>query len=327
MALTPNRTKHALQIQAGIIGRKTGHKYEVLLANKINQISGSVQAKPTPTRLIYRNPEIDIVRKALEVLVWKKCDKIEAIALGTLATADGGKQWLKVHGIVVKACKSDVLLTIYEGKNMKTVGVSVKQCNKETPTNAQLYCSTATAFCDLLELSGIKLTSNARTAMRQFCGDSGFRPMDHKVIMKNRVTDSSRFFWEEINPKGRVELEKIFSTHQDKITRLLLQKAYPNDPFIPELLLHKTKKVKAGPEEFALFSIDEIILLSRKYSGFIKKLYADRKKSRPINERKLTKGIMHEAPRFGIIQFQRLGNKQNATQLQFNLEAGYFYNI
>ena len=67
--------------------------------------------------------------------------------------------------------------------------------------------------------------------------------------------------------------------------------------------------------------------LSKKYSGFTKKLYADRKKSRSVEDRKLTKGIFHEAPRFGIIQFQRLGNKQNATQLQFNLEAGYFYNI
>lgn len=327
MALTPNSAKHALQIQAGISGRKTGHKYEVLLASKINQIKGHVLATPVPNRLIYGNPEIEIVRKAVGVLGWKKCDKVEAIALGTLATADGGKQWLQVHGIVVKACKSDVLLTIYKGKTMKTVGISVKQCNKENPTNAQLYCSTATAFCDLLELNGIKISRNARTAMRQFCGDTGFRPMDNRADMKNRVIDPSRFFWEEINRKGRVEFERIFSTYQNKITRLLLQKAYPNDPFVPELVLHKTKKIKKGPQEFALFSVDEIIFLSRKYSGFIKKLYADRKKSRPMNERKLTKGIMHEAPRFGIIQFQRLGNKQNATQLQFNLEAGYFYNI
>ncbi|MBZ0201055.1 MAG: hypothetical protein K8H86_14380 [Ignavibacteriaceae bacterium] len=327
MALTPNDTKHALQIQAGIVGRKAGHKYEVVLASKINQIKGVVQSAPTPNRFIYGNVETDVVRKALSVLGWKKCDKVEAIALGALATADGGMQWLQVHGVVVKACKSDVLITLYEGKSIKTVGVSVKQCNKENPTNAQLYCSTATAFCDLLELNGIKLSNNARTAMRQFCGDAGFRPIDDKIVMKKRLTDSSRFFWEEINQKGRVELESIFSAHQDKITRLLLQKAYTNDPFIPELVLHKTKKIKSGPQEFALFSIVEIIRLSRKYSGFTKKLYADRKKSRPLEERKLTKGIFHEAPRFGIIQFQRLGNKQNATQLQFNLEAGYFYNI
>jgi hypothetical protein len=327
MALTPSDSKHALQIQAGIAGRNTGHKYEVILANRINQLKGIVKSIPKPNRLIYGNIELDLVRKALSVIGWKECDKVEAIALGALATADGGKQWLQVHGIVVKACKSDVLLTLYKGTEIRTVGVSVKQCNKEKPTNAQLYCSTATAFCDLLLRNGIDISQNARKAMRQFCGDAGFRPIDDPIVMKNRLTDSARFFWEEIDMQGKVELENIFATHQDKITRLLLQKAYDNDPFIPELLLHKTKKIINAPQEFALFSIDEIVQLSRKSSGFVKKLYADRKKSRSIEERKLTKGIFHEAPRFGVIQFQRLGNKQNATQLQFNLEAGYFYNI
>ena len=38
------------------------------------------------------------------------------------------------------------------------------------------------------------------------------------------------------------------------------------------------------------------------------------------------KGDPHEhlAPRFGIVQFQPLGNTQNRNQLQFNLEANYF---
>jgi len=327
MALTPNDTKHALQIQAGIIGRKTGHKFEVTLATNINKVKCPINQKPLPNKLIYGNPEINVIKKALSVLGWSQCDKVEAIALGTLATADGGKQWLQVRGVVVKACKSDVLLSLYNGKQLKTVGITVKQCNKENPTNAQLYCSTATAFCDLIESNIVKISNDARVAMKQFCGDPGYRPIDDKIVRKNRLIDTSRFFWEEINTKGRKELEKIFETYQNEITRLLLQKAYPNDPFIPDILIHKTKKITSGPQEFALFSIDEIVKLSKKYSGFTKKLYADRKKSRSVEDRKLTKGIFHEAPRLGIIQFQRLGNKQNATQLQFNLEAGYFYNI
>lgn len=38
-------------------------------------------------------------------------------------------------------------------------------------------------------------------------------------------------------------------------------------------------------------------------------------------------GVQHEAPRFGIVQMQRGGQKQHPTQLQFNLKAGYFYKI
>ena len=33
------------------------------------------------------------------------------------------------------------------------------------------------------------------------------------------------------------------------------------------------------------------------------------------------------APRFGIVQMQRGGQAQHPEQLQFNLQAGYFYKI
>lgn len=33
----------------------------------------------------------------------------------------------------------------------------------------------------------------------------------------------------------------------------------------------------------------------------------------------------HKAPKFGVVQMQRGGQKQHPTQLQFNLKAGYFY--
>ena len=38
-------------------------------------------------------------------------------------------------------------------------------------------------------------------------------------------------------------------------------------------------------------------------------------------------GVKHLAPRFGIVQMQRGGQKQHPDQLQFNLEAGYFYKL
>lgn len=107
----------------------------------------------------------------------------------------------------------------------------------------------------------------------------------------------------------------------NKIFRILLEKAYSEDTFPPKYLLHKTKKIEVGLQhEVAIFSIDELISLSKNHRKFETKEYSIRKGSYPD-----PKGTTHQAPRFGIIQMQRLGNKQNATQLQFNLEAGYFY--
>ncbi len=325
MALTPNDSRHALQIQAGVAGRIAGHNFETSLAQTINNLPCPILQNPLPEYLINGNPEISIVKKALKVLGWDNCHIVEAIALGSLATAEEGKKWLEVNGMRVKACKSDILLTLYNNdlKFMETVGVSVKQCSNKTPTNAQLYFTTARAFCELLRNNGIPVSDVAVNALRQFCGDNGFAPRDNTDDLVGRVSDPRRYFWEEINEQGRLELETILTERQEDVTRLLLQKAYINDPFAPELLLHLTKKMPSGqPQEFALYTIDELIELSCTYAGFEKKKYSVRKSSHkdPI-------GVQHDAPRFGIVQMQRGGQAQHPEQLQFNLQAGYFYNI
>ena len=322
MALNPNDAQHALQIQSGTEGRKAGHKFELTLANEINNFNGEIDIDQKINNLIHGNAPRALITKTLQFLSWTNAEKIEAIALGALATAEAGKKWLKVQGVEVRACKSDILITVDNGQQVKNVGVSVKQCNNRTPTNAQLYFTTATAFVNLLRNNGIMVSENGLLALKQFCGDFGYRPIDDDSIT-NRRTDPRRFFWEEINQKGKKELEKIFIDYQDKITRLLLQKAYLNDPFIPELLLHKTKKKEEGlDQEYALYSIDELIYLSKLHSGFNKKNYRVRKGSYKDPE-----GVEHEAPRFGIVQMQRGGQTQHPTQLQFNLQAGYFYHI
>lgn len=325
MALTPNDSRHALQIQAGITGRIAGHNFETSLAQTINNLPCPIDQNPLPENLIYGSPEISIIKKALKVLGWERCHIVEAVALGSLATAEEGKQWLEVHGMRVRACKSDILLTLYNNdlRLMETVGVSVKQCNNKTPTNAQLYFTTARAFCQLLRNNGIPVSDAAVNALRHFCGDNGFAPRDNPASLVGRVTDPRRFFWEEVNEVERLELESVFSNYQAEITRLLLQKAYINDPYAPELLLHLTKKMPVGqPQEFALYTIDELIELSCKYAGFEKKKYSVRKGSYkdPV-------GVQHDAPRFGIVQMQRGGQAQHPEQLQFNLQAGYFYKI
>ncbi|PCJ59538.1 MAG: hypothetical protein COA73_09000 [Candidatus Hydrogenedentota bacterium] len=322
MALKPTDSQHALQILAGKSGRKRGHKFESELTNLINSRTFPAQANKLNSNVIKGDPAVLLISKALRYLNWEQCDNVTAIALGALATAEEGKKWLKVNGIAVKACKSDILLTLSKGTTVETVGVSVKQCYTRRPTNAQLYFTTATAFCRLLERNDIQVTENAIIALRQFCGDKGYRPLDEPEILRGRNTNPRRYFWEETQSRGRKELEKIMSSKQNEITKLLLQKAYPDDPFPPYLLIHKTRKLDEDEQEFALYDIDELVNLSREYSGFSTKLYTVRK-----GQYKDPVGIQHEAPRFGIIQMQRGGQKQHPTQLQFNLQAGYFYKI
>ena len=325
MALTPVDEAHALQIQAGIIGRTTGHNFEDIITKKINEFSYPfilsiqqtghvVSGDPANLLLNYigHNKNIGIINSAV------------ALSTGALATSEEGKRWLSVNGATVSRCKSDLIITLTDQNNVsQTIGVSTKQCNNRTPTNAQLYFSTARGFSRLLQTNGIQVSDNAILALRQFCGDVGFRPSDNPSLIANRLVDPRRYFWEEINAEGRDEWENIFNSEQDAVSRLLFQKAYLDDLFIPEFLLHKTKASQSEDQiEVAIYSIDELILLSRNYQSFTTKLYSVNKGSYrdPV-------GTKHEAPRFGVIQMQRGGQQQHPEQLQFNLEAGYFYKI
>ena len=216
------------------------------------------------------------------------------------------------------------MLTIENSKSeFSSFGVSTKQCNNKNPTNAQVYFTTAEGFVSLLSRGGIDVSENGLLALRQFCGDAGFRPSDCDNAMKGRQSDPRRYFWEEIVAEGRAEIENILNEKQDDVTRLLLQYAYAEDHLIPEYILHKTKRCdKFDNTEVAIYSIDELIGLSRSYQGFATKEYSVRKGSY-----KDPLGVRHLAPRFGVIQMQRGGQKQHPTQLQFNLEASYFYKL
>ncbi len=324
MALKPKDTQHALQILAGTNGRIKGHEFEFELANQINNNSQKIDSSDEITGIFINSPEIALIKKCLNILKLSSYDRIEAIPLGALATSEHGKVWLKVNNIEVKASKSDILLNIYNSNVLKTIGVSVKQCLASKPTNPQLFLSTARAFCQLLRRNGIDITNDAEIALSQFCGVEGFRPIDNPEVMKTRLSNPFRYYWEELNTKGLEEWEHIFSVEQDAITRILLQKAYLEDPFSPEVIIQKTKKIISGPQEFAIYSIEELVKKSRNYAPFFKTLTTEVSKSKSYN---VPQDVRHECPKFGIVQMQRFGNKQNATQLQFNLKAGYFYDI
>ena len=311
------------QIDAGTKGRKRGHSYENVLAQRLNSLQFPYSSSVQETPVIQKGkPEIILLNKVLSFLGWSKCDNLKAYATGKLATSENGDKEVLIEGKSISSAKSDVILVLENESSRKVVGVSVKQCNNKTPTNAQVFFSTATAFYNLLISNGIELSEEALKAMRQFCGDVGYRPLDD-FDCSERVSTPDRYFWEEIDPRGKVEWENIFKKKQDDITRLLLQKAYTNDPFPPEIILHKTRKSESiEEEEIAVFTMDQFIELSHKYSPFTYNLYRVKKGSHKEPE-----GISHQAPRFGVVQMQRGGQKQHPTQLQFNLKAGYFYEL
>jgi hypothetical protein len=325
MALAPIDEIHAAQIQAGTLGRKAGHAFEDRIVAEINALQFPFVAKTCPkTHVVRGDPALLLVEYIASALGYPVLQSALAISTGTLATSEEGRKWLSINGADVRRCKSDLVITLHdEDGRHETVGVSTKQCNNLTPTNAQLYFTTARGFSNLLRNNGLGVSDQAILAMRQFCGDTGFRPLDDAGVLAGRQTDPRRFFWEEINADGRAEWERLFCDQQDEITRLMLQKAYIDDPFIPTFLLHKTRASTDWTQtEIAVYSIDELVKHSRDYGGFSTKAYAVRKGSY-----RDPAGVTHSAPRFGIVQMQRGGQAQHPDQLQFNLEAGYFYKI
>lgn len=310
----------AEQRKAGTLGRKRGHSYEA-------KISEAINAFPTPFSITdetkgylkHGNPQEILVNKLLQHLGWKKCTFIKAYCTGGLATAESGDKTLIIEGKSINSSKSDIIVVIKNEDSTRTIGVSIKQCNNIHPTNDQLFFTTATAFHELIVRNGFNLSNNALIAMKQFCGDLGYRPIDSNDCI-GRISSPERYFWEEIDKKGQKEWETLFRNHQDEVTRLLLQKGYAQDPFPPEIILHKTKKTDSSDEEIAIFSTNEFISLSKKYGEFQLVEYRVTK-----GRFKEPQGVVHLAPRFGVVQMQRGGQKQHPTQLQFNLKSGYFY--
>lgn len=322
--LNPVDNSHAIQIQAGINGRIQGHSFEDKISAEINNFMYPLSLdEPGIGHVLSGNPALLLLNYIANKNNSNVITEAKAFSTGSLATSEDGKKLLSINGISLSKCKSDIILKIkFNSDNEVIIGVSTKQCNNRKPTNAQLYFTTARGFSNLLIDNGIKVSATAIKSMRQFCGDVGYRPLDDTSII-DRKSDPRRFFWDEIDENGRNEWEQIFSDNHDNILRLLLQKAYLNDPFAPEYLLHKTKSSSSwNSTEVAIYSIDEIVALSKAYKGFNLKQYSVRKGSY-----KDPPGVYHQAPRFGIVQMQRGGQAQHPEQLQFNLEAGYFYKI
>lgn len=325
MALKARDTIHQQQIKAGTIGRKKGHKFESLLTDAINNCNiSAIDSISAESKHLFRgNPAVlllQYIAKSKNV----KIQKAHAWWLGGLATSGDGDVIKDHRGNPITKCKSDVLIEIESNKGSFRTGVSVKTCSKKFPTNDQMYFTTAAAFCKLLEDNRIPVTDAAKVGMSQFCGDPGYRPMDmlSETRLAARKSDPRRFYWEELSEAARADWQEIFTKHQDDISRLLFQKAYKSDPYPPDFLLHQTVKYDSFEQcPVAIFTIDEIVRQSRLYSEYALTSYRIRKGTYKNDPHE------HLAPRFGFIQFQRGGQKQHPTQLQFNLKAGYFNHL
>ena len=322
MPINPENERHAAQIAAGITGRKRGHDFEKILAAKINLLQHSTLPLNISDHLFVGSPEIWLLSFIFQRSNLEPPFDIKAFSTGGHATGEGGDAVLLESGGLLRRAKSDLLIQITKAGVKVFYGVSVKTCSKPTPTNAQLYCSTADAFCNLLVSLGIEVSNAARVALKRFCGDVGFRPTDMNISDTTKRVNPERWFWEELPNDAQLEWADLLTTHQREITHLLLSKGYKDDPFPPSFVLHQTRRFESWEKaEVAIFTVDELVEFSCRAGGFSTTPYFVRK------GRFQDAGVVHQAPRFGFVQFQRLGNKQNATQLQFNLQAGYFYRL
>ena len=330
MSQIPENENHFNQIMAGINGRKRGHAYEKYLSDQINAIGCNFPIVDTNNCHLFllSHPVYFLLSYICHNKGWKKTElaDIKSHWLGGLATSNHGDILFDNQGNIVTKSKSDIVIEFYFRDKPKKyqVGVSVKSCFKDSPTNDQICFTTANAFCDLLTENRIEVSLEARRGLNKFCGDTGFRPIDlmSQNELTQRLADKERYYWEEIGEQSKQDWEMIFRKYQSKITKLLLQKSYPNDPFLPEILFHlAVKPTSFEKSTFAIYSIEELVQESTRFMGFSQKPYKI-KKGRNKKDRS-----EHLAPFFGYIQFQRGGQKQHPTQLQFNLKASYFGSV
>lgn len=324
MTLLPVDKKHKKQIEAGVTGRKKGHKFEYTLSLALNHLESKYFYPTANQKHLFQGNPAELLLQYIANDKKICIQDVHAFWLGGLATSGAGDLQRDESGRLLTKCKSDVLIKITSNHSIQTIGISVKTCNKKNPTNDQMYFTTAKAFCQLLRTHQIPVSSEAERGLSMFCGDAGFRPLDHmndKQLIC-RGSDPNRYYWEEMSPLAQQDWKLIFNCYQDKITMLLFQKAYKNDPYPPDYLLHQTVRYENFLAcETAIFSMNEIVALSKKHSQFVLSGYKIRKGTYKNDPH------IHLAPRFGFIQFQRGGQKQHPTQLQFNLKAGYFRHI
>lgn len=325
MTLVAENEQHRHQIEAGVKGRIKGHKFEEEVSIEINNIIRPDYNISIVSPNIFEGNPAEILLEYISKDKGVKIQRAKAYWLGGLATAGAGAEIENDEGKVISGSKSDVVIdVIYENGCKDTIGVSVKSCK----SNAQVCLTTCGKFCALLRENNIPVSETAEIGLKMFCGENGYSPQDGYLpedtsnIPSNRTARPERWYWEELPFDVQLEWEKIFSEHQDEITILILQKAtaYKTDKFKPDYILHECKEHEDIDNcTVAVMSIIEFAEYSRLFDTFGlkgKKVQKGKYKGIDLAE--------HQYPHFGYIQFQPIGNKQNFSELQFNLKSNYY---
>lgn len=324
MSLNPRDEQHAGQIAAGTSGRNRGHAFEQALSLQIRKMSVLIDYNTLQqnNHLFQGDPATELIRYILHNEQFDDPVIDSTYWLGGLATSGKGDTLLCSDGEPVRKSKSDLVIKFCHSNGDDFIGVSVKTCFNKKPTNAQLYCSTAGAFSALLRQNGVEVSDSAEDALKMFCGEPGFRPMDDNRVRRDPHVNNERWFWEELPNEARREWENLFDNQHRKILTVLLRDAYEKDCYRPKYILHLRNR--SGDEHnvpLAIYTVEELVNLSHEYRGFYTR------ESRVRKGRFKNDPNLHKYPGFGIVQFQQLGNKQNRSQLQFNLQANYFNKI
>ena len=181
MERVPLDEQHAAQVVAGTAGRLFGHRAEERLAEQINLLgTRPLKSRDNPEHLVTGAPAVELLNYICNDLGWPRLDSARAWWTGGLATTGKGDSILDDLGVEVSRSKSDVVLRLTHEGDSHVIGVGVKTCGIRSPTNAQLYFTTASAFSELLRQNEVPVSGDAERALRMFCGDAGFRPADHK---------------------------------------------------------------------------------------------------------------------------------------------------
>lgn len=327
MSLEPINEKHKAQIVAGTSGRIKGHRFEKQISEEFSKIdlTNFDYALPNSENKIFKGNPAILLLKYISRDKKKRIIEVKSHWLGGLATANQGDKILNENGEAITGSKSDILLDItFEDSTKDRIGISIKACSD----NAQMALTTCSVFCEMLREQDIDVSKNAEIGLKMFCGEDGFRPLDNYVpydtsnIPNDRKARPERWYWEELPNDVQREWRQIFTVNQFTITKMLLQcaKTYKTDSFKPTYVLHECSKHKDIDDcRVAILSIDELVLFSNLYDSF------------GLKPKKISKGTykgidlaIHQYPHFGFIQFQPIGNKQNFSELQFNLKSNYY---
>src|SRR5215213_8932374 len=131
MALNAVNPIHALQIQAGALGRKAGHLFEDTISLRINQCQYPIRFLPRPNvHVLTGDPALLLLDYVASHYGITTVTRALAISTGALATSEEGQKWLTINGSSISRCKSDLVITIEaDDQQSITTGISTKQCN------------------------------------------------------------------------------------------------------------------------------------------------------------------------------------------------------